>query len=64
MQFEQVLADFKRFEGLVGEADLLTRREEDQNLLLLMRLEETEKGIEFVLYRKFHVVVEKRSWCN
>ena len=64
MQLEQVLANFKRFEGLVGEADLLTRREENQNLLLLMRLEEAEEGIEFVLNGQLHVVVEERGRCD
>ena len=45
MQFEQVLIDFERLKGLVCESNLFSRREEDQDLLLLMCFQEAEKRV-------------------
>ena len=49
---------------MVGEADLLAGREEDEDLLLLVRLQETEEHVKFIIDVHDHTVVEKSSWCD
>ena len=64
VELQQVLVDLEGFEGLVGEADLLARGEEDEDLLLLMGLQEAEKRVKFVLNSDLYVVMQERRRRN
>ena len=58
VEFHEVGADFEWFERLVGESDLLTRWEEDEDLLLLVRLQEGEESVQLVIDVHDHGVVK------
>lgn len=64
VQFHQIWANFERFEGLICKTDLLSWWEKDEDLLLLMRLQETKQDVKFVLYGDFHVIVEQSGRSN
>ena len=59
MELQEVLTHFQRLERLIGKADLLPAGEEDEDLLLLMRLQKAKQRVKLVLDRQLHVVVQQ-----
>lgn len=59
MELQEVLTHFQRLERLIGKADLLAAGEEDEDLLLLMRLQKAKQRVKLVLDRQLHVVVQQ-----
>ena len=64
VELEQVLRDFKSFEGLVGKAHLFTTGEKDEDLLFLVCFEEAEKRVKFIFNRQLHIIVQQSRRCD
>jgi hypothetical protein len=63
MQLQYRNTHFEPSERLVCKSDLLARREEYDDFVLLMSLEEAEECVKLLLDRYLHVVMKKLHGC-
>ncbi len=62
VKLKQILAHFKRLKCLIGEPDLLARREKYKAFEFGMRFQKTEQHVQFSVALDYHVVVQQRCW--
>jgi hypothetical protein len=63
MQLQYGNTHFESSERLVCKSDLLARREEYDDFVLLVSLEEAKEGVKLLLDRYLHVVMKKLHGC-